>query len=183
MVRSKSTGALDPHLVDSQGSVVKNGAGHAGQTPYVPVQGTSTAEAPSFAVLKSHPDADPVRQLLYATFHARRQLDRIDRAIKKQLKKQGKHAPDPLFFTPVGQQLAQAAHATRGQLAALAKQYIALGIEERQTKVMEDWAAVLLPFVTALMDDPDLALTRKQRDRLPDVVERHVRMLERPELS
>lgn len=140
-------------------------------------------EAPSFSVLKSHPDADPVKQLLYATFHARRQLDRIDRAIKKTLKAKGKGAPDPLFFTPVGQQLAHAAHVTRSQLGALAKQYIALGIEERQTKVMEDWAAVLLPFITALMDDPDLALTRRQRNVLPDVVERHVRTLERPELS
>lgn len=143
---------------------------------------TRDEHALTLQVLKQRPDANPVAQLLYATLHARRQLDRIDRAIKKQLRRE-KGAPDPLFFTPVGQQLAQAAHATRSQLGALAKQYIALGIEERQTKVMEDWAAVLLPFVTALMDDPDLALTRKQRDKLPAVIEKHVRVLERPELS
>ena len=159
------------------------GQGATGSAPYGQQHSPATTEPPSLAILKSHPEANPVAQLLYATLHARRQLDRIDKAIRTQLRRNGKHAPDPLFFTPIGQALAEAQHRTRGQLASLAKQYIALGIEERQTKVMEDWAAVLLPFVTALMDDPDLQLTRKQRDTLPQVIERHVRQLERPELS
>lgn len=126
------------------------------------------------------PNADPIKQLLYATLHARAALDRLDHAIKRDLKRQ-KHAPDPLFFTPIGQALHAQQHATRRQLGDLAKQYIALGIEERQTKVIEDWSAILLPFVTALMDDPDLALTRRQREKVPLVVERHIRTLERPQ--
>jgi hypothetical protein len=137
----------------------------------------------TFRILEQYPDADPIKQLLYATFHARRQLDRLDKAVKKNLHRQGKGAPDPLFFTPVGQSLAEAQHRTRSQLGALAKQYIALGIEERQTRVIEDWSQILLPFITALMDDPDLALSRRQRDKVPMVVERHLRVLERPELQ
>lgn len=133
------------------------------------------------AFLQARPDADPIRQLLYATLHARATLDRLDRTIKKDLKRQSKQAPDPLFFTPIGQHLAHTQHLTRGQLGALAKQYVALGIEERQTKVIEDWATVLLPFIQALMDDPDLHLTRRQRNVMPAVIERNLRVLERPE--
>src|SRR5262249_2673542 len=140
------------------------------------------AEA-TFNLLQRFPNADPIKQLLYATLHARRSLDRIDRAIKKSLSRQGKSAPDPLHFTPLGQQLAKEQLDTRGQLGYLAKQYIALGIEERQTRVIEDWSNVILPFVTALMDDPDLALTRKQRAAVPEVVERHLRVLERPDIT
>jgi aminoglycoside phosphotransferase (APT) family kinase protein len=136
--------------------------------------------AQTLAVLQQIPDADPVKQLLYSTLHARHALDRLDKAIRRDLKRQ-KGAPDPLFFTPVGQAIHAQQHATRRQLGDLAKQYIGLGIEERQTRVIEDWANVILPFVTAFADDPDLALSRRQREKLPMVVERHLRLIERPE--
>jgi hypothetical protein len=142
---------------------------------------TELAEA-TLQALAQFPNADPVKQLLYAVLHSRQALDRLDKAVRKQLKRQ-KGAPDPLYFTPVGQSLADAQHRTRAQLGILAKQYIALGIEERQTRVIEDWSNILLPFVTQLMDDPDLALTRRQREKVPMVVERHLRTLERPELG
>jgi hypothetical protein len=134
-------------------------------------------------LLRRFPNADPIKQLLYATLHARASLDRIDRSIRKSLSRQGKGAPDPLHFTPVGLNLLKEQADTRKQLGYLAKQYIALGIEERQTRVIEDWSAVLLPFVTALMDDPDLNLTSKQRQAMPEVIERHLRVLERPGLE
>ncbi|HWI69953.1 MAG TPA: hypothetical protein VNS88_16550, partial [Nitrospiraceae bacterium] len=89
-------------------------------------------------------------------------------------------APDPLHATPQGQYLARQALETRRQLGYLAKQYIALGIEERQTRVIEDWSQILLPFIQQVIDDPDLALSRRQRERMPMVVERHLRALERP---
>lgn len=155
-----------------------HGGTHSGQS--TPNNGQPTLSEATLAALSAHPNADPVKQLLYATLHARAQLDRIDKAVRKQLKRQ-KGAPDPLFFTPLGQQLADAQHKVRQQLGTLAKQYIALGIEERQTRIIEDWSSVLLPFVTAVMDDPDLALTRRQRASLPQVIERHVRTLERAE--
>lgn len=132
----------------------------------------------TLANLQANPNADPIRQLLYATLHSRRALDRIDRTIKQDLKR-APGMPDPLFFTPIGQALHEYQHQVREQLARLAKAYIALGIEERQTRVVEDWSNILLPFITALMDDPDLALSRAQRERIPGVVERHLRVLER----
>jgi len=138
------------------------------------------ANQAALSYLKQRPDADPIKQLLYATLHARRSLDRIDRSIKKDLHRSTPNAPDPLYFTPIGQNLAAEQTVIRRQLGFLAKQYISLGIEERQTRVIEDWSNILLPFVTALMDDPDLHLSRRQRDKVPMVVERHLRMLEAP---
>lgn len=140
-------------------------------------------------LLEQLPNADPIKQLLYATLHARQALDRIDRAIKKDLHRgkpqtiagQTIKAPDPLHATPSGQYLQRQQLEVRRQLGYLAKQYIALGIEERQTRIVEDWSNILLPFVQAITDDPDLALSRRQRDRMPMVVERHLRSLERPE--
>lgn len=134
----------------------------------------------TLASLQANPDADPIRQLLYSCLHARRALDRIDRSITKDFKRV-KGSPDPLYFTPIGQQMVNYQHSVRHQLGILAKAYIGLGIEERQTKVIEDWSNILLPFITALMDDPDLALSRAQRERIPAVVERHLRVLERPQ--
>lgn len=133
----------------------------------------------TLANLQANPNADPIRQLLYSVLHARRALDRLDRSIHVDLKRK-RGSPDPLFFTPVGQQMHEYQHHLRAQLGILAKSYIGLGIEERQTKVIEDWSNILLPFITALMDDPDLALSKAQRERIPGVVERHLRVLERP---
>ena len=140
------------------------------------------------ALLEGLPDADPIKQLLYATLHARMTLDRIDRSIKRDLHRGPKQtingttvkAPDPLHATPQGQYLARQQLEVRRQLGYLAKQYIALGIEERQTRVIEDWSQILLPFIQQVIDDPDLALSRRQRERMPMVVERHLRALERP---
>jgi hypothetical protein len=136
-----------------------------------------TPEDLTLANLKQNPNADPVRQLLYAALHARRSLDRLDRSIRKDLKRE-KGKPDPLFFLPIGQQLVEYQFKIRHQLGYIAKQYVSLGIEERATRMIEDWAAILLPFITALMDDPDLALSRAQREKLPSVVERHLRTME-----
>lgn len=152
------------------------------------MESTSTRQEQTRALLEQLPDADPIKQLLYATLHARQALDRIDRAIKKDLHKGQPQtingtrikAPDPLHATPQGQYLQRQQLEVRRQLGFLAKQYIALGIEERQTRVIEDWAAVMLPFIQAVTDDPDLALSRRQRDRMPMVVERHLRALEKP---
>jgi hypothetical protein len=134
----------------------------------------------TLAALQATPDADPIRQLLYAVLHNRRALDRLDRSIRKDLKRE-RGMPDPLFFTPVGQTLHEYQHQLRTQLGTLSKAYIALGIEERQTRIVEDWSNILLPFITSLMDDPDLALSRRQRETIPVVIERHLRVLERPE--
>lgn len=147
--------------------------GHAGDLH------PATQHALTLLNLQNKPDADPIQQLLYATLHARRALDRIDRTIKQDLRRT-KGQPDPLHFTPIGQTLSSQQHALRTQLGTLAKSYIGLGIEERQTKVIEDWSNILLPFITNLMDDPDLALSRRQRERMPLVVERHLKVLERP---
>jgi hypothetical protein len=155
----------------------------------------SNAPALSLATLGEHPNADPVVQLLYAVLHARGILDRLDESIQRLhdqpqvnpttgeplTRRQARNMPDPLFFNPIGRQLFDYQHLLRGQLGSLAKQYVSLGIEERQTKVIEDWSNILLPFITALMDDPDLQLSRHQRHLLPQIVERHLRVLERPD--
>lgn len=132
-----------------------------------------------------NPAAQPITQLLYAALHARRNLDRIDEAITNSIEPLRKEAqrtrePDPLFFTPLGRALTSDQYQAREQLARISKQYIALGIEERQLQVFEDWSNLLLPLLTQLLDDPDLHLTRRQRQIAPTVIERHLTALEHP---
>jgi len=148
------------------------------------------------------PQAQPVAQLLFATLSARQTLDKINAEIDRVvpiLKEQyarsqawkqldGDAEPeepilDPLFSTPLGQKLLDLQHNTRGQLGHLARQYISLGIEERQIKVFEEWSNLLLPLLSSLLDDPDLALTRDQRRKAPDIIERHLAVLEPPSAS
>lgn len=145
------------------------------------------------------PQAQPVAQLLFATLSARQTLDRInqeiDRVVPLLLEQQERqdawrrmegdppdNTPrlDPLFSTPLGQKLLDLQHNTRGQLGHLARQYISLGIEERQIKVFEEWSNLLLPLLSALLDDSDLALTRDQRRKAPEIIERHLAVLEPP---
>lgn len=141
--------------------------------------------------------ADPIEQLLYACFHARKALDRTDRAIWTQFPLPRKPTPserneirnrretpeslrllDMLYYTPHGRALYDAQHNTRHQLAQIAKQYVNLGIEERRTRVSEAWAVVLLPLFDAIASDPDLQLNRRQQELLPQVVEHHLRVIE-----
>lgn len=150
--------------------------GASGQTPSLPEP--NPGNLPLLEYLKQNPAADPVHQLLYAVLHTRKTLDRIDRTIRRDLRRT-RGNPDPLFFSPVGKQLLEWQTQLRTQLGMLAKYYIGLGIEERQTRVIEDWSNILLPFIQNLMDDPDLALDRRQREKMPAVVERHLRVLER----
>lgn len=148
------------------------------------------------------PAAQPVAQLLFATLSARQTLDRINAEIDRVVpilqeqyarsqawkRMDGDPEPegpllDPLFSTPLGQKLIDLQHNARGQLGHLARQYVSLGIEERQIKVFEEWSNLLLPLLSALLDDPDLALTRDQRRKAPDVIERHLAVLEPPSSS
>jgi hypothetical protein len=131
------------------------------------------------------PEAQPIHQLLYAALHARKALDLVDQAITRHIEPLRQQAaitgePDPLFFTPIGRQLTQDQFNAREQLARIAKQYIALGIEERQLQVFEDWSNLLVPLLTQLLDDPDLHMTRRQRLQAPAVIQRHIAALEHP---
>lgn len=140
---------------------------------------------------------DPIEQLLYACFHSRKALDRIDEAIYAQFPKPRKPTPkernqirtrqetpeslrlqDTLFWTPYGHSLHTTQHNLRQQLATIAKQYVSLGIEERRTRSMEAWASVLIPLFDAISSDPTLSLNRYQQSVLPQVVEHHLRVIE-----
>jgi hypothetical protein len=145
------------------------------------------------------PQAQPVAQLLYATLQTRRALDEVMMEITRLMPllreeqrernemlgsfRQVNTDPDPLYGTSIGQALESHRTQLRGQLAHLARQYIALGIEERQIKVFEEWSNLLLPLLSSLLDDPDLALSRAQRRKAPEVIERHLKQLEPPDKS
>lgn len=141
--------------------------------------------------------ADPIEQLLFACFHTRKSLDRIDRAIWTQFPQPRTPTPkernqirtrsetpeslrlmDPLYYTPYGRHMHDAQTQLRGQLSQVAKQYVSLGIEERRTRSMEAWASVLLPLFDAISTDPHLSLNRHQQEMLPQVVEHHLRVIE-----
>jgi hypothetical protein len=140
---------------------------------------------------------DPIEQLLYSCFHARKALDRIDKAIWTQFPQPRDPTPaernlirnkqktademrllDLLYATPYGSKLADTQHSIRTQLANIAKQYVSLGIEERRTRMSEAWAAVILPLFEAIATDPNLALNRRQQELLPSIVEHHLRVIE-----
>jgi hypothetical protein len=142
-------------------------------------------------------ETDPIEQLLYSCFHARRSLDRIDRAIWTQFPQPRDPTPqernqirnklktpeemrllDLLYATPYGKSLADTQHQLRTQLAMIAKQYVGLGIEERRTRMSEAWAAVILPLFEAIASDPQLGLNRRQQEVLPGIVEHHLRIIE-----
>src|SRR5262245_11691622 len=141
--------------------------------------------------------SDPIEQLLYATFHARKSLDRVDKAIwtqsptpriptpseRNDIRNRRETAEslrllDLLYASPYGVTLARAQHDTRQQLANIAKQYVALGIEERRTRMSEAWASVIIPLFEAIASDPDLNLNRHQQEVLPQIVEHHLRVIE-----
>jgi hypothetical protein len=142
-------------------------------------------------------ETDPIEQLLYSCFHARRSLDRIDKAIWAQFPMPRDPTPsernqirnkratpeelkllDFLYATPYGKSLADTQHQLRNQLANIAKQYVSLGIEERRTRMSEAWAAVILPLFEAISSDPALGLNRRQQEILPAIVEHHLRVIE-----
>jgi hypothetical protein len=137
------------------------------------------------------PAAQPVAQLLFATLNARQALDQVEGEINRLIprlrektraieEESGQILPDPLYGSPMGQALENHRTVLRTQLGNLARQYISLGIEERQIKVFEEWSNLLLPLLNALLNDPDLALSRAQRRVVPDVVQRHLAQLEPP---
>jgi hypothetical protein len=129
--------------------------------------------------LQRDPQADPITQLLYATLHTRAALDRLDQAITRDFDiPTDPRDPDQLFSHPTGRSLFEYQAQLREQLHRIAKSYVALGIEERQIKQIEDWSNVLLPLFTALMEDPNLRLTRRQRRELPAAAERALAVLE-----
>jgi hypothetical protein len=141
--------------------------------------------------------ADPIEQLLYACFHARRSLDRVDKAIWTQYPTPRPPTPserhqirtrqetpeslrllDLLYATPNGHILATTQRDLRAQLASIAKQYVSLGIEERRTRMSEAWATVIIPLFEAIASDPTLQLNRRQQEVLPQIVEHHLRVIE-----
>jgi hypothetical protein len=134
--------------------------------------------------LQRDPQADPITQLLYATLHTRAALDRLDHAIDQGFQiPDHPDDPDQLFYSPSGKALFEYQAQLREQLHRIAKSYVALGIEERQIKQIEDWSNVLLPLFTALMEDPNLRLTRRQRRELPAAAERALAVLEAPKAA
>lgn len=139
------------------------------------------------------PEAQPVIQLLVAVLQTRQALDtcnnELDRLLPRLRERQRRlieempsraDDPDPLYGDPTCQALEAHRMNLRTQLGQLARQYISLGIEERQIKVFEEWANLLLPLLRALLEDPDLGLSRAQRRKVPDIIERHLNMLEPP---
>jgi hypothetical protein len=131
--------------------------------------------------LRRDPQADPITQLLYSTLHTRQALDRLDLAIDRAFPEpDDPRDSDEFYFNPTGKGLFEFQAQLREQLARLASKYVSLGIEERQIKQIEDWSNILLPLFTALMEDPNLRLTRRQRRELPAAAERALTVLEVP---
>lgn len=64
----------------------------------------------------------------------------------------------------------------RKHLTAVCQVTLHAGVEERQVRVAEKWGGELANVLGAILED--LKLTKEQRDRAPDVVGRHLRVLE-----
>jgi hypothetical protein len=72
----------------------------------------------------------------------------------------------------------------RDRVARIAKAALEAGVAERQVRLAEGYGTALAELLRGLFDDPELALSRRQRDRLPDILRRHLRPAEpRPALA
>jgi hypothetical protein len=128
-------------------------------------------------------ETDPIEQLLYSCFHARRSLDRIDKAIWAQFPQPRDPTPaernqirnkratpeelrllDLLYATPYGKSLADTQHQLRNQLANIAKQYVSLE-GGQSTLDQEEVIREVAPFTQR--DTPSgTGLTEAQRKKL-----------------
>jgi hypothetical protein len=66
----------------------------------------------------------------------------------------------------------------RDRVARIAKAAIDCGIAERQVALMERFGTGIATVLRRVFDDGDLALTKKQRNTLPDLLRRHLSDLE-----
>jgi hypothetical protein len=62
----------------------------------------------------------------------------------------------------------------RDRVARIAKACLDVGIAERSVRVAEQFGEQLATILGRLFEDADLALTPSQRDRLPDLLRRHL---------
>jgi hypothetical protein len=68
----------------------------------------------------------------------------------------------------------------RDRVARIAKAALDAGVAERQVRLAERVGAELAEVLGAVFDDAALALTQKQRARLPEVLRRHLTALDGP---
>jgi hypothetical protein len=73
----------------------------------------------------------------------------------------------------------------RDRVARIAKAALDAGVQERHIKLAERYGELIATVLRAIFYDPELALTAAQRDRLPDLLRRHLSGLEsdRPALE
>jgi len=62
----------------------------------------------------------------------------------------------------------------RDRVARIAKAALDAGVQERQVRLAERYGETLAALLRAVFYDPELALTAAQRDRLPDLLRRHL---------
>lgn len=67
----------------------------------------------------------------------------------------------------------------RDRLARISKAALDAGVQERAIIVAERTGAAIADVLRAVFFDPDLRLTAKQRERLPDLLRRHLVAVER----
>lgn len=67
----------------------------------------------------------------------------------------------------------------RDRLARTSKMALDANVQERAVAVAEQIGSVVADVLRAVLYDPDLALNRAQRDRLPDLIRRHLTLAER----
>jgi hypothetical protein len=73
----------------------------------------------------------------------------------------------------------------RDRLARISKAALDAGVQERAIVLAERTGAAIADVLRGVFSDPELRLTRAQRDRLPDLLRRHLMAVERrpPEIG
>jgi hypothetical protein len=67
----------------------------------------------------------------------------------------------------------------RDRLARISKAALDAGVQERAIVLAERAGAALADVLRAIFGDPELGLTEAQRKRLPDLLRRHLEVVER----
>lgn len=85
-----------------------------------------------------------------------------------------------------GQVLMRLWNDERDRVARIAKAALDAGVAERQVRLAEQYGEQLARLLTGIFDDPELGLNGRQRGQLPDVLRRHLGVVDaeyRPALT
>lgn len=153
---------------------------HGGAAPQVKARAAVRAEVMAWGL--DAPDVDPGETLLKLVAQSAARAHRYATELE-QLVAESPNLRDALVgeargeFGPIGEYirgLAQLEAAERDRCANFAAKAVAAGLNERMVRLAERQGDLIAAVLQAVVDDPDLSLSKEQRRAMPAVIRRHL---------